>query len=52
MQLHLELAEDGVPADINLVPLAFDVAHVAFALLAERAQGGGVADEVVDFILA
>src|SRR5687767_5328518 len=50
--LDLELAEDRVPADVNLVPLVFEVALGAFVQLAEETQGRGIADEGVDVLLA
>src|SRR5882724_10285313 len=48
--LDLELAEDGVPADVDLVPLGLQAAQRAFAHLAEVAERRGVADEVVDLL--
>ena len=46
----LELAQDGVPGDVNFVPLAFQAAERAFVHFAEVAQRRGVADERVDFL--
>src|ERR1017187_6124788 len=46
-----QLAEDGMPADVDFVPLAFNVSQRAFVHLAEEAERGGVADEGVDFLL-
>lgn len=50
--LHLQLAEDGMPADVKLVPLAFDVAQGRVVEFAQETQGGGAADEREDFVLA
>src|SRR5579872_1266726 len=45
-----DLAEDGVPADIDFVPLGFEVAQGALAHFGEKTQRRRVADERMDFI--
>lgn len=49
MLLDLELAEDGVPANVDLVPLAFGTAYRPFAHFTEVAERRRIADERVDF---
>src|SRR5208283_5049615 len=46
----LELAQDGVPGDVNLVPLGFQAPERAFAHFAEVTQRRRIADERMDFV--
>ena len=48
--LDLELAQDGVPADVNLVPLRFEAAQGAVPHLAQMAERGRVADQRMNFL--
>src|SRR6516225_2183006 len=47
----LELAKDGVPADVDLVPLGFNTAQGTFAHLAQVTERRGIADEGMYFLL-
>ena len=47
---NLELAENGVPADVNFVPLGLDAAQGAFAHFAQVTERRRVADQRVDFV--
>src|SRR5215471_17392688 len=47
----LQLSQDGMPADINLVPLAFHVAERAVVHFAEVTQRRSIADEGMHFFL-
>ncbi len=46
----LELAENGMPADVDFVPLAFQAAQCAFAHLAQKTEGWGVGNQRMDFV--
>jgi hypothetical protein len=48
--LHFELAKNGVPADVDFVPLGFEAAQAALAHLAQGAERRAVGDEAVDFL--
>src|SRR5688572_7029526 len=50
--LDFELAEVGLPGDVNLVPLIFQGAQTAFVEFAQVSQGGGAGDQSMYFILA
>src|SRR5512140_638776 len=45
---RLELPEDGVPANVNFVPLVLDIPQHAFVGFAEVAQGGRAANQFMD----
>ena len=47
-----ELADDGVPRDVNFVPLVLDGLERAFVLFADVAQGGRGGNEGVGFVAA
>lgn len=50
--LHLQLTENGMPADVKLVPLAFHVAERGVVEFAKETERGGAADEREDFVFA
>src|SRR2546425_9207359 len=47
---HLQLAKDGMPANINFVPLIFERAQSSFAHIAEVAKRRRIADERMNFL--
>jgi len=47
----LELAQNRVPADINLMPLVFEVAQGALAHFAEVPQGRSISDQGMNLFL-
>ena len=47
-----KLAQNGMPFDVDFVPLGFDAAQSAFAHLSKIAEGWRGADEGMDFSLA
>src|SRR5579862_930079 len=48
----LELAQNGMPADVDFVPLAFDAAQGTFAHFAQVTERRRVADKGMNFLLA
>jgi hypothetical protein len=45
-----ELPEDRMPGNVNFMPLGFNPAQPAFAGFAQKPQGGGIADQRMDFL--